>query len=335
MNNSNDFSSCVSAFFTRQLAGVRNLSPNTIKSYRDAFCLFLKFFDQVKKKTPDRIMLADIDKETVLTFLDWLENERHNSISTRNARLAAIHAFIKYVQMYHPELLLQCQQILEIPIKETPKPFVTYLPENVLKELLALPDQKDRYGIRDAALLCLLYDSGARVQELIDLKIADLRLDTLPTVRLFGKGRKTRVVPLMKPTAQIIKSYFAFWKFRPELMPDYPLFVNHQGNRLTRSGVTYILQKYMSQTSWQRANKATTPHVLRHSKAMHLLRSDVDLHYIRDFLGHVEIETTEVYARADAEMKRRALVKANIDMPVENKTSWQKDKDLLAWLQSL
>ena len=335
MYDINDFSSCISSFFTKHLAGIRNLSQNTIKAYRDTFCLFLLFFQQVKKKNPEKVFLSDIDKDTVLSFLDWLECERHNSIATRNARLAAIHAFVKYAQMYHPERLLQFQQILEIPIKEAPKPFVNYLPEEVLKELLSLPNQKERYGIRDAAMLCILYDSGARVQELIDLKIADLRLDTLPTVRLLGKGRKVRIVPLMKPTAQLLKRYLEVWNIRSELMPDYPLFVNHQGNQLSRSGVTYVLQKYMAQTSWQKSNKATTPHVLRHSKAMHLLRADVDLHYIRDFLGHVDIETTEVYARADSEMKRRALIKANIDMPTADKTSWQKDKDLLAWLQSL
>lgn len=210
-----------------------------------------------------------------------------------------------------------------------------YLPEHVLKELLSLPDQTQKYGIRDTALLCLLYDSGARVQELIDLSLLDIRLETPATIRLYGKGRKVRVVPIMSQTAVILQKYLSVWHLDPARRPDDPVFVNHQGKRLTRPGVTYILNKYMAQIPWQEGKKSVTPHVIRHSKAMHLLRADVDLHYIRDFLGHVQIETTEVYARADAEMKRKALEAAHLDLPVETQTSWQKDQSLLSWLQSL
>lgn len=195
------------------------------------------------------------------------------------------------------------------------------------------PDEK--YGIRDTALLCLLYDSGARVQELIDLSLLDIRLETPATIRLYGKGRKVRVVPLMSQTATILQKYLNMWHLDAARKPDDPVFVNHQGKRLTRPGVTYILNKYMAQVSWMEDKKGITPHVIRHSKAMHLLRADVDLHYIRDFLGHVQIETTEVYARADAEMKRKALETANLDLPAEPQTSWQKDQSLLSWLQSL
>jgi site-specific recombinase XerD len=237
--------------------------------------------------------------------------------------------------MQHPEMLLQCQRIMAIPVKETEKRIVDYLPEDVLKELLSLPNQTQKYGMRDTALLCLLYDSGARVQEIIDLSLADVRLDTLPTVRLLGKGRKVRIVPLMSQTGAILQKYMNIWKLNPTKKPDDPLFMNHQGGRLTRPGVTYILKKYVEQTTWQTGKKAVTPHVIRHSKAMHLLRANVDLHYIRDFLGHVQIETTEVYARADAEMKRKALEKVQLDIPVDPQTSWQKDQSLLTWLQSL
>lgn len=183
--------------------------------------------------------------------------------------------------------------------------------------------------------MCLLYDSGARVQELIDLSLLDIRLETPATIRLYGKGRKVRVVPIMSQTAVILQKYLSVWHLDPARRPDDPVFVNHQGKRLTRPGVTYILNKYMAQIPWQEGKKSVTPHVIRHSKAMHLLRADVDLHYIRDFLGHVQIETTEVYARADAEMKRKALEAAHLDLPVETQTSWQKDQSLLSWLQSL
>lgn len=335
MRKTTDFATCVSEYFTKHLAGTRNLSPNTIKSYRDTFCLLLQFMREDMNAKIERISLADIDDKIISNFLDWLESARGNSIATRNVRLAAIHAFYRYVQMQHPELLLQCQRIIAIPLKETDKKTVEYLPEDVLKELLSLPNQSNKYGIRDTALLCLMYDSGARVQEIIDLSLADVRLETLATVRLLGKGRKVRIVPLMSQTATVLQKYLKAWNLSPERRPDDPLFVNHQGGRLTRPGVTYILKKYMSQTTWQTGKKAVTPHIIRHSKAMHLLRANVDLHYIRDFLGHVQIETTEVYARADAEMKRRALEKVHLDMPVDTKTSWQKDQGLLAWLQSL
>ena len=334
MKHPSDFAICISDYLTKNLVGTRNLSPNTIKSYRDTFCLLLLFMKEMNKKI-DRICLADIDVDLVSQFLDWLEKERGNSVSTRNIRLAAIHAFFRYVQFQHPEMLLQCQRILAVPMKETEKRFVEYLPEHVLKELLSLPNQSQKYGIRDTALMCLLYDSGARIQELIDLSLSDIRLETPATVRLFGKGRKVRIIPIMSQTAGILRKYLAAWNLNPIRKPDDPLFVNHQGKRLTRPGVTYILNKYMEQIPGQDNKKGVTPHIIRHSKAMHLLRADIDLHYIRDFLGHVQIETTEVYARADAEMKRKALEAAHLDLPVQDQTSWQKDQSLLFWLRSL
>ena len=328
-----DFGVCVTEYFTKHLAGARNLSSNTIKSYRDTFCLLLIFLSEEKNLRAEKISLANITDKTIFDFLEWLEANRANSISTRNLRLAAIHAFYRYVLMQHPDMILQCQRIISIPLKAKERKSVNYLPENTLKDLLSLPNQDDKYGLRDTALLCLLYDSGARVQEIIDLSLSDVRLETLATVRLLGKGRKVRIVPIMTPTAKIIQKYLDAWNLNPKTKPDEPLFVNHQGNRLTRPGITYILNKYMSKV--RTGNATVTPHIIRHSKAMHLLRADVDLNYIRDFLGHVNVETTEVYAKADAEMKRKALEKANIDVPLENQTSWQKNENLMAWLQSL
>lgn len=328
-----DFGVCVTEYFTKHLAGVRNLSGNTIKSYRDTFCLLLQFLNEEMNLRPEKVMLSSITDETIKSFLAWLETNRSNSASTRNLRLAAIHAFYRYVLMQHPEMLLQSQRILAIPLKKNEHTTVNYLPENTLKDLLARPDQSDKYGIRDTALLCLLYDSGARVQEIIDLSLSDVRLESLATVRLFGKGRKVRIVPLMSQTAQILRKYLGAWNLNQKTEPDNPLFVNHQGNRLTRPGITYILKKYM--TEIEGGKKLITPHVIRHSKAMHLLRANVDLNYIRDFLGHVNTSTTEVYAKADAEMKRKAFEKAHFDVPLESQTTWQKNETLMSWLQSL
>ena len=263
MKHPSDFAICISSYLTKHLAGTRNLSSNTIKSYRDTFCLLLLFMKEMNKKI-DRICLVDIDADLVIRFLDWLEVNRGNSASTRNVRLAAIHAFFRYVQFQNPEMLLHCQRILAIPMKETEKRFVEYLPEQALRELLSLPDQTKKYGIRDTALLCLLYDSGARVQELIDLSLLDIRLETPATIRLYGKGRKVRVVPLMSQTATILQKYLNMWHLDAARKPDDPVFVNHQGKRLTRPGVTYILNKYMAQVSWMEGKKGITPHIIRH-----------------------------------------------------------------------
>lgn len=330
-----DFGVCVSDYFTKHLVGVRNLSSNTVKSYRDTFYLLLLYLSDELRMKVENTHLSCITDKTIYGFLDWLENSRGNSTSTRNVRLAAIHAFYRYALMQYPEMLLVCQRILAIPQKEAIRAAVNYLSEDILKELLSLPDQSNRYGMRDTALMCLLYDSGARVQEIIDLSLLDVRLETLPTVRLLGKGKKVRIVPLMNQTAGILKKYLLAWDFSATIKPDDPLFVNHQGNRLTRPGITYVLNKYMSQIASQTNQKPLTPHILRHSKAMHLLRAEVNLNYIRDFLGHVHTDTTEIYARADAETKRKALEKASPDLCLKGKTSWQKNNSLMTWLQSL
>jgi len=334
--SSNDFATCVTEYFTTHLVGTRNLSPNTAKSYRDTFCLLLSFVSEVKNFRIEKLRLVDIDDNMVNDFISWLESERKNSITTRNQRLAAIHAFFRYVQMRHPETMLQCQRILAIPFKKHVKKLINYIPEHTLKELLALPDQCDKYGLRDTALMCLLYDSGARVQELIDLSVGDIRIENPSTVRMLGKGRKARIVPIMSQTAQVVQQYMDVWQLDKLKTPDKPLFCNHQENRLTRPGITYILNKYMSKIDTNGSpGEVITPHILRHTKAMHLLRANVNLHYIRDFLGHVNIATTEVYAKADAEIKRKAFEQANIELPIENQTSWQKNDNLLSWLTAL
>lgn len=333
MIRSTDFAECISDFFTKHLSTTRNLSHNTIRSYRDTVYLLLLFLDEQKNVKPERVTLDKVNEETILEFLEWLEEERHNSISTRNQRLAAVHSFFRYVQMCHPERMLQCQRILSIPFKKTESHTVEYLSEDVVKKLLAAPDQADRYGLRDAALLTLLYDSGARVQEIIDVSIADVQCESPATLRLYGKGRKIRTVPLMKETGKLVRKYLNAWEMNSQRTPDHPLFFNHHGNKLTRPGITYILRKYMPENYV--SNKSVTPHVLRHSKAMHMIRAGIDIHYIRDFLGHVFVETTQIYAKADAETKRKAFEKAKIDIPCEGESNWQKDKDLLNWLMTL
>ena len=199
-----------------------------------------------------------------------------------------------------------------------------------------MPDTTKMWGRRDLVLLCLLYDTGARVQEIIDLTIGDIRLESPATVKLTGKGRKRRTVPLMSQTTQLLKNYLEEQKLA-EKEQSHPLFFNKQWNKLTRKGVAYILKKYVKQaaevTSIPTFN--ITPHVLRHTKAMHLLNAGVNMFYIRDILGHVDISTTEIYARVDAEKKRGILEKISNNSVTSNLPPWQKDQSLMNWLKGL
>ena len=334
---STDLSVQVTNFLTHYLAGQRNLSPNTIKAYRDVFTLLLRYCRDVRGMTLERLSLADIDVPLVEAFLDHLSNDRHASIATRNHRLAVLHAFFRYVQSEVPDRLRQCQQILAVPLRRHARPMVGYLSKEYLAEILAQPDLHSRTGRRDAVLLGLLYDTGARVQELIDLSAGDVRLDPPPQVRLIGKGRKMRAVPLMDPTADILRTYIRENALdRPEHF-DHPLFQNRQGRRLSRSGVRYILEKYVGAVRKIHPGftQPVSPHSFRHTKGMHLLQSGISLDVIRDFLGHADAKTTEIYARANLEMKRKALEKVADHPPLSTIPSWKQDETLLEWLRSL
>lgn len=332
-----DFSMHVTSFLTHYMAAQRNLSPNTIKAYRDVFTLLLRFCRDVRGIAVEHLSLAHIDAPLVEAFLDHLANDRHVSISTQNHRLAALHAFFRYVQSEVPERLLQSQQILAIPLRRHARPSVGYLSKEYLAQILAQPDLHTEAGRRDAVLLSVLYDTGARVQELIDLNAGDVRLDPPPHVRLMGKGRKMRAVPLMDATVELLRDHRRENRLdRPE-HADKPLFQNRQGARLSRTGVRYLLQKYVQAVRRDHPGftQPVSPHSLRHTKGMHLLQSGVPLEIIRDFLGHVDVKTTEIYARANLEMKRKALEKVAHVSPSPKMPSWKQNKTLLEWLQSL
>jgi integrase/recombinase XerD len=332
-----DFSLHVTSFLTRCLAAQRNLSPNTIKAYRDVFILLLRFCRDVRGFALERLSLAKIDASLVEAFLDHLASDRHVSISTQNHRLAALHAFFRYVQSEVPERLLQSQQILAIPLRRHPRPSVGYLSKEYLTQILACPDLHTRAGRRDAVLLSVLYDTGARVQELIDLNASDVRLDPPPQVRLMGKGRKMRAVPLMDATVELLRDHRRDNNLDRLEHADRPLFQNRQGGRLSRSGVRYLLQKYVQPVRRDHPGftQPVSPHSFRHTKGMHLMHSGVPLEIIRDFLGHVDVKTTEIYARANLEMKRKALEKAADVGPLPKIPSWKQNKTLLEWLHSL
>lgn len=331
-----DFAQCLASYLTMYLPGQLGLSENTIMAYRDTFKLVLIFAEVKHHLRPEKITLNDFNSDFIADFLRWLEQERGCGAATRNQRLAALRAFARYARTQHPAYLFESQRIIDLRAKKAPTPAIAYLSPDNVQSIFAQTDTSTKYGRRDMLLLSLMYDSGARVQEICDLRVRDVRLQKPPTVKLTGKGNKTRFVPIMVSTANALTVYFSDNGFSCPEKADQPLFTNHQRGKLTRAGVAYILKKYYDAARQVNPDlpRKISPHVLRHSKAMHMLQAGINLVYIRDFLGHVHVETTEIYAKADTEMKRRAIESAHIqidpDLP-----AWTDDKDLMALLTSL
>ncbi len=333
MKMTNDFPQLLSDFLLHELPILHNQSKNTIISYRDAYVQLLKYMEDEKNIISNKIQVTDLTVCTIEEFLNWLESEKGNSISTRNQRLAAIRTLFHYIQKNAPEYMFQCHQIIGIPFKKAEKRVIGFLNEEKTRELLAIPDSNTKKGLRDQALLCLLYDSGARVQELADIKVRDLHLDSPAQVKLTGKGRKTRNVPLMNQTVSILKQYIQLNKLDNGLNSDHPLFYNTQERKLTRQGITYILKKYAKQCDVIEIS----PHQLRHTKAMHLTEANVNPIFIRDFLGHTDLKVTEIYSKTSVKMKREALEKMDKQevIPKEVMKEWNDDKELMTWLKNL
>ena len=255
-----DLSVHLTAFLTHHLGAQRNLSPNTIRAYRDTFTLLLRYCRDRQGMALERLCLKQIDVPLVEAFLDHLERDRKVSIRTRNYRLAALHAFFRYVQSEVPDHLLQCQSILAIPLRRHPRTTVDYLAKDDLARILAQPDVRTAAGRRDAVLLSVLYDTGARVQELVDLSVGDVRLDAPAQVRLFGKGRKVRAVPLMDATTRLLRDYLRERGLdRPERF-EQPLFQKRRGDRLSRWGVRYILDRCQCQLNNPQKCRSKIPH---------------------------------------------------------------------------
>ena len=268
-----DFAVCLQRFLTSHLAGLRGCSPNTIASYRDTFKLLIVFFGDVRSIPPDRLTLDHIDAAAITGFLDWLETERHNSISTRNQRLAGLSSFFRWLQSQDPARMAGCQDILAVPAKKTAQPGVNHLAVEQARRLLAAPDRSTRRGRRDATLLATLYDSAARASELAGLTVGDIRVQPPPLAVLAGKGRKIRHVPLGGNTAALLSAYLAEHGLNRPGHDDHPLFVNQHGNKLSRGGIAWIIGKYQAQAGDPAlAGAALSPHVLRHSRAMHRCR---------------------------------------------------------------
>lgn len=328
----NNFGFHITKFFGEYLPSNLIASINTIKSYRDTFVQLINFFEKKYKIKSNKLLFDNITALSIENFLIWLEEEKRISIATRNQRLAAIHSFFKYVQHREPAYFSLCTSILSIGFKKISLSTISYLSLDEIKFLFSLPNKNMKQGYRDLTMLVILYDTGARVQELIDLKLEQIRLDSKPIVYLKGKGKKTRVIPIGNDTANIIKKYIIE---NTITMPNENLFKNKQQKPLTRAGIDYVLNKYIEVGRQQKPNffkKTVSPHSMRHSKAMHLLEAGVNLIYIRDFLGHSSVTTTEVYAKTNPELKRKFLEESSVSLGIANKYSKQNKEDLLQWL---
>ncbi len=326
--------SLLQGFFHNWMGHQRNLSPQTVTSYRDAWRLFLRFVSGHVGRPVAALKLEDLAEAEVLAFLQHIESTRSVSIGTRNCRLAAIRSFFRYVAEREPATSSQCAAILRIPTKRTSSRDVCYLDEEEVGTILRQPDRSTPEGQRDHALLSLLYNTGARIQEALDLRPMDVRFKAPAQVRLTGKGRKERVCPIWDETAQLLA---ALLKRMPR-GEDERVFVNRYGQPLGAAGVRYRLDQYVAAAAKSLptlVKKRITPHTFRHTVGVALVSAGVDVTVIRNWLGHVSLDTTNHYARANLETKRRALEKLGKTTRPDKPPRWRRNADLLSWLDSL
>jgi integrase/recombinase XerD len=292
-----DFAIHLTEFLSVYLPRQKNASRNTISSYRDTFKLLIRYCQKQRGILVEKLNMSLLTHGMIVDFLEWLEKDRKCSIATRNQRLAAIHSFFRYAQYEEPAGILHFQKVIALPVKKASKSSVPHLSPEAMKLLLSQPDKKTIKGRRDLTMLSILYDSGCRVQELADLRVRDVVLDNPAVLILTGKGNKVRRVPLMKNTLTLLEHYINENSLDKPWKSDYPLFINKQHNKLTKEGIAYIISQYIGSARRTSAivPEKVMPHMFRHSKAMHLLQAGVSLIYIRDFLGHEDIKTTEIY----------------------------------------
>jgi site-specific recombinase XerD len=328
------FPQLLHAFFHEWLVQQRNVSHHTVLSYRDSWRLFLRFVAGERTKSVAKLSLTDLTAAEVLAFLQHIENVRKSSIGTRNCRLAALHSFFGFVADREPLAVAQCAAVLRIPMKQGIKPEVISLDESDISVILAQPNRSKIEGQRDHVLLATLYNTGARIQEALNLVPQAVRLEPPFQVRLLGKGRKERICPLWPETVELLK---AFLKRQPR-GENEPIFVNRYGRPLNAAGVRFKLKQYMAAAAKKvpsLAGKRVSPHTFRHSTAVSLVAAGVDVTVIRSWLGHASLDTTNIYARANVETKRKALDKVDGPARPAKPPRWKREAKLLEWLDSL
>ncbi len=322
-------------FLIQFLPNEKGVSENTVLAYRDALKLLLKYCADHLKLKIDKLTFDQINAEIVIKFLDYLEQVRKCTPSTRNARLAALKTFFSYLGREIPEFLDKSREINAIYKKKTPHKTVDYLDTDELKAILESIETTARNGYRDRALLLLMYNTGARVQEVVDIKLNDLRLDAASQIKLTGKGKKERIVPLWENTIEAIKAYIS--KRKTIQKGEEKLFLNDKGTNITRFGIRYIIKKYTDKAIVEQPSlkqKKVSPHTFRHTTAMHLLQAGNELNLVRLWLGHSDLNTTHMYIEINIEMKKEILLKAQpIKLKPEVK-KWKNSK-ILEWLDDL
>lgn len=334
----NDLARCVEKFFSEYLPTLRGMSQHTIRSYRDTLVLFLRFVSDHGGQRLEELNLIVFTAEHVGQFLLFLETERHNSIATRNARLAALHTFARFLATELPENIAELQRILAVPFKRGARNApIEYLEPVEVEALLKQIDRSTKVGQRDYALFALMLNTGARVQEVLDLKLSDVRTEPPYQVRLHGKGGKVRVCPIWATTAALLQELVQ-QKSGSEAT-DGVLFRNRRGGKLTRFGVRYLLNKYITASATTVSTlqeKRIHPHSLRHTTAIYLLRAGVDFATISQWLGHETLNTTMRYARADLDLKRQALSQVFPEALAPSTDSGeQANTNVVAWLRRL
>lgn len=326
--------SLLHAFFHEWMGQQRNLSRHTVCSYRDTWKMFLQFAASRARRQIAQLSLAELSPSEVLAFLDYLEKDRKVSIGTRNCRLAAIHSFFAFVAHREPLAIAQCAEIARIPVKKSSRPAMCYMDAEEIAAVLREPDRSSLEGQRDHTLLAFLYNTGARIQEALDVCPRAIRFESPAQVELFGKGRKSRICPLWPETVDLIK---ALLRRRPR-SDDEPIFVNRYGQPLGAAGVRFKLKQYVQAAALHvpsLATKRITPHTWRHSVGVQLVAAGVDVAVIRSWLGHARLDTTNHYARANLETKRKALEQVDPSTKPGRPPRWRRDPELLAWLESL
>lgn len=323
-------------YFRHYLPNIKGCTVATIDSYRHAFILFLNFMEE-KNIAANKIEITDITYKNILNFLDWLQSKRKNSVSSRNHRQAVINSFIKFLMYEFPDYLNEFQAIINIPIKKAPKKEIAYLKTEGVKLLFKQINLNTKNGFRDYTMLMLMYTTGLRVTELINIKLKDVSLQTPATLLVHGKGQKRRYVPLTKIAVDILKKYINNEKLDNNADSHEWLFKNHMNEQFTRQGINYIVNKYSNCA--KKVNPTLipdnfSPHKMRHTTAMELVTSGVDLIYIRDLLGHVSVLTTEIYAKADANKKREAIELVSKQLVKKVEAKWEKNENLKDWLKS-
>ena len=341
MKNETDFARHLTQFLGFYLPYQRNVSPKTVSSYSTSFYLFLSFMLKCKGIEAEKVSLDNFTKATIEEFIEWLRNKRSCRETTINNRRAAICSFAKYLQYEVVDRMAQWQHIMGIPTVKSPKPEVNYLGMEAISLIFKQIDTCNNHGKRNMALLTLMYNTGCRVQELIDLTPSSLRLENgHKTIRIKGKGSKSRIIPMLDEQLDHLLVYMRNNDLDKNENAMHPLFFNAQGRKLTRAGVSHILHEYVAKA--RMINPKLFPekigcHTLRHSRAMHLLQEGCPLIYIRDLLGHVSIQTTEIYARADGKQKRHALENAYKNLTPDSKKEaiWENDPSILDWLENM